>query len=142
MAYYYVTDEALTDELPADLTDTAIATEGQRTTKLRGPASRWIDAVLPQLGGFGDVGGASPPPEVIQEAAKAYALYLANRTLNNGANTESATFYLDHAKELVQLNPQTGRGRLILLGDWVAIGVADRKRDRQQEAIDNQEVVV
>lgn len=54
MAVYYCTDAQLTDVLPT-LTNTDISTSTLRDTKLRDPASAWIDSVYP---------GASPFPGV------------------------------------------------------------------------------
>lgn len=142
MPNYYCTDEQLTDELPSNLTDTELATSTERTAKLRSPASRWIDAVLPQHGGFCDVSHAiSPPDQVIQQACKCYALHLGWRILDRGASSKNAKMYLETAKDLVQYDSRTGRGRLLLSGQYVAMGVATRTRDRRQENLDLQDVV-
>ena len=52
MPRYYCTDEQVTDLLPANLTNSAIDTSGKRASKLRQPATAWIDSVYPSLAPF------------------------------------------------------------------------------------------
>ena len=57
MASYYCSDADITDLLPS-LSGSQIATEGTRTTKLRIPASTWIDSVYPGTAPFAAVSTA------------------------------------------------------------------------------------
>ena len=57
MAHYYNTDGDITDLLPT-LTNSQLASEAQRTTKLRIVAKNWIDSVYPGTGPFSPVSTA------------------------------------------------------------------------------------
>ena len=57
MATYYCTDGDITDLLPS-LTGSQLASEAQRTTKLRIQASAWIDSVYPGTAPFAAVASA------------------------------------------------------------------------------------
>ena len=57
MAHYYNTDGDITDLLPT-LTNSQLASEAQRTTKLRIVAKNWIDSVYPGTAPFAPVSTA------------------------------------------------------------------------------------
>ena len=57
MAHYYNTDGDITDLLPT-LTNSQLASEAQRTTKLRIVAKNWIDSVYPGAAPFAPVSTA------------------------------------------------------------------------------------
>lgn len=140
MPNYYCTDEQLTDWLPTSI-GPEIDTEAKRTTKLRGPASRWVDSKLPASGGFNDIGATVPTPEIIQEAATAYGLFLGNGIQKKQGVDAEGEFQLSRARDILQVD-ESGLGHLIVTGldEYEPLAVAHITRDREDEADDESDV--
>lgn len=140
MATYYCTDADITDRISTDLTGTQIADATTRTNKLRAPATAWVDSKVPLLGPFADAGASPATPDLIRQAAIAYALSIAHRILSVNATDAQAQTWEAVAKDLLQVDAQ-GVSHL-MLSSTVSFGTPDLTRDRDEEREDEQDLVM
>lgn len=112
----YCTDADVTLWLPVDLENTEIASEAQRSAKLRTPAKVWIDAVYPSLAPFADIAANPATPEIIRQAAAYYAAGLGFLVMSRNPEDGDAAVQMKMAADLLQIDPETGLARARIPG--------------------------
>lgn len=138
MATYYLTDADLTDRLPS-LTNSELSLSAVRALKLRLPATALVDSMIRPLGPFADVDTGNTPTD-IQQAAVAYALGIAHRILANNPDVPAAVTWDGIGNRILKVQPD-GTSRWVSASATV-VGMPQITRDRDDEAEDEQDIVV
>lgn len=138
---FYCTDADVTLWLPSDLTETEIASEAQRSAKLRTPATVWIDAVYPSLVPFADIAASPGTPDMIRQAASYYAAGLGFMVVSKNPEDGDASVMMQMAKNLLQIDEDTGLARARIPGVSTAsrMRMVTLARSRYAEGRDNRD---
>jgi hypothetical protein len=141
MATYYCTDANLTDRISQDLTGSEVDTEAKRTAKCRAPATARIDSLVPGQSPFADIAATPATPSVIQQACIAFALAELFRILSNNPDNGLAETYERQANNIMQVD-ENGLSHLTLSSNYLSFGTPDIQRDRDEEAEDEEDLVM